>query len=57
MRSSRTPITRSQLVLDDDRHVWLVSLQLLFGLLFLAGILRDFRERERLITDCIEEED
>lgn len=44
------------LILDDDRHVWLVGLQLIFGLLFLAGIIRDFAERERLITDCIEDE-
>ena len=44
------------LILDHDRHVWLVTAQLIFGLFFLAGVVRDFRVRERLITDCIEEE-
>jgi hypothetical protein len=44
------------LVLDHDRHVLFVTAQLIFGLLFLVGILRDFRIRERLITDCIEDE-
>ena len=44
------------LILEHDRHVWLVSAQLIFGLLFLAGVVRDFRFRERLITDCIEGE-
>ncbi|HET7716899.1 MAG TPA: hypothetical protein VFK86_14845 [Bauldia sp.] len=49
-------IAAPALILEHDRHVWLVSAQLLFGLLFLAGVVRDFRVRERLITDCIEEE-
>lgn len=44
-----------ELILDHDRHVWLVTAQLIFGLLFLAGIVRDFRVRQRLITDCIED--
>jgi hypothetical protein len=45
-----------QLILDHDRHVFFVTAQLIFGLFFLAGVVRDFRVRERLITDCIEEE-
>lgn len=45
-----------ELILDHDRHVYVVSAQLVFGLLFLAGIVRDFRVREKLITDCIEDE-
>lgn len=45
-----------ELILDHDRHVFLVTAQLIFGLLFLAGIVRDFRVRQRLITGCIEDE-
>ncbi len=44
------------LILEHDRHVYLVLAQLIFGLLFLAGVVRDFKVRERLITDCIENE-
>lgn len=50
-------IASPALILEHDRHVFLVSAQLIFGLLFLAGIIRDFRIRQRLITDCIEDEE
>jgi hypothetical protein len=43
------------LILEHERHVYLVMAQLLFGLGFLASIVRNFRVRERLISDCIEE--
>jgi hypothetical protein len=42
-------------VLGGDRHVFFVGAQLVFGLVYLVGIVRSFETRKRLITDCVEE--
>ncbi len=44
------------LIMGGEHHIIVVLLQLLTGLVFLAGTVRSFRERERLITACVEEE-
>lgn len=43
------------LILEGDRHVYVVSLQLLFGLAYLADTIRNFSIRQRLMTECVEE--
>jgi hypothetical protein len=42
-------------ILGGDRHVFFVTAQLVFGLLYLADIIRNFRDRQRLIDECVEE--
>jgi len=44
------------LILDHDRHVFVVSLQLLFGLIYLADTIRSFGVRQRLLSACVEED-
>ena len=43
------------LILDDNRHLYVVALQIVSGLGFLAYTIRNFNVRKRLMTDCIEE--
>lgn len=43
------------IVLDDDRHVLFVGAQLVFGLAYLAAIVRSFGVRRQLIDACIED--
>jgi hypothetical protein len=42
-------------VMADNRHLWLVGAQVVFGLLYLSDTLRTFRTRRELITACIED--
>ena len=43
------------LILDNDRHVLVVTLQLLFGLAYLASAVTNFSTREKLLGACIED--
>lgn len=44
------------LILGDNRHLYVVGAQILFGLGYLVHSLRSFDVRKRLLTDCIEAE-
>jgi hypothetical protein len=43
------------LILEENRHLWVISAQLLFGLAYLAVIMRGYRRRQELISACAEE--
>ena len=41
------------LILNDNRHLFVVAAQIVFGLAYLAHTLRTFETRKRLITACM----
>ncbi len=43
-------------ILADGRHLYVVGAQLVFGLIYLASTIIGFRVRERLLSQCIEDE-
>jgi hypothetical protein len=43
------------LILEDNRHLYIVGLQIVGGLGFLVYVIRSFRVRAQLMTKCIEE--
>ncbi len=44
------------LILANDRHEFVVAAQVLFGLAYLVNTIRGFAVRERLLTNCIEDD-
>jgi hypothetical protein len=45
-----------ELILGGNRHEYIVGLQLVSGLIYLGVIIRGFAARQKMISDCIEEE-
>jgi hypothetical protein len=43
------------LIMDDNRHLYIVGLQIVGGLGFLADTIRTFNVRQKLMTACIED--
>lgn len=43
------------LILADNRHLYVVGAQFLSGLVYLGDIIRNFSVRRRLLSDCVEE--
>jgi hypothetical protein len=43
------------LILADNRHLYVVAIQIVGGLGFLADTIRSFGVRKRLLTECIED--
>jgi hypothetical protein len=44
------------LILDNDRHVFVVTAQIISGLVYLVGTIGSFTVRQRLMADCVEDE-
>ena len=44
------------LILEANRHLWIIAAQVLFGLAYLALIMRGYRRRQDLISACADED-